>query len=144
MPRGRVSRKETEKPSEKELLKAKIGRPSPTMEAVPVPDEAPTIIGVTESALKDLQHLQSAVSKQIAAGSVTAATQREAAALARAVIALGAEMRQQKKWYEAQQANLTEAEEDEIVLEFIRGLSPARKRKYREAVAEEEGTTILS
>ncbi len=109
-----------------------------------MPTSTPTLLSVTDEALARLQHLQAAVSRQIEAGSVSAATQREAASLSRAIIALGAEMRQQKKWFQTRAGELTDAEVDELVLDFLAGLSPHRKKRYREALAPEEGTTILS
>lgn len=122
----------------------KRGRPSPLEAAVAVPKGEATLEDVTRDALAKLRHLQAAIGRKIAKGEVTAAVQREAGSLSRAIIALGSEMRQQQKAMERDAGSLTEEEEDDLVLEFILELPPRRRKRYRDALMHEKaGQTLL-
>lgn len=122
---------------------AKGGRPSPVEDAVAAPEGTATLESVTQDSLDKLRHMQASISKKLARGEVTAAVAREAAGLARAIIALGAEMRQQAKALEHDAAHLSEEDEDEMVLEFILELPPRRRKRYADALLDKKRARTL-
>lgn len=135
MPRGRTK---GTAPTEKG------GRPSPAEAAIAAPEGVASLEDVTAGALRELRHMQASISAKLAKGELTAAVAREAAALARAIIALGAEMRQQAKALDQQADELSENDEDELLLEFILELPPRRRKRYREALLNAKaGQTLL-
>lgn len=118
--------------------KSKGGRPSPKLAAVAAPKDTGDLLGLTEKTLARLRHIEESIAKRLKKGELTAALAREATGLARAVVALGSEMRQQEKYYEKRGAELTDEETDELLIEFMVELSPARRKRYLDALMSDE------
>ena len=125
----------------------KGGRPSNVMAPVARPelpdDEVEAIRSLTATTLRDLKQLQGAIATQMAAGEVTAAVQREATGLARAIIALGAEQRQQDKYWEDRNTKMSSEEEDQMVIDFLGEVTPSRRARIRVAILEMDAQATL-
>ena len=145
MPRGRVPTKGEEEP--KKARKAQIGRPSPVLAAVEAPeeiaDERSALEDVTTRSLATLRLLEKSINDRIVAGEVTAAVQREASSLSRAIVALGAEARQQAKFYANAAEKLDDDAVEKLVLDWLTETSPARQARVLSALAEMQSENSL-
>lgn len=152
MPRGRVAAEPGEaKPRAKKGPKdgkaPRIGRPSPKVAASapppPVGSEQEGIQEVTSSALATMRSLEKSIRERIAKGELTAAVQREASSLARSIVALGAEQRQQEKFWAERAAKLDDQTIAKLVIEWLAETSPARRDQVAAAIAEMQGENTL-
>jgi len=144
MPRGRPK----SDPSPERGKTTRLGgAPSRVMPKVAVPeleeDEPTALRSLTATTLAKLAQMRDSVSKQMAEGEVTAASQREGAGLARAIVALGAEMRQQEKFYDKEARSMTLDDEEAMIVEWLGEQTPGRRARVRRAMDEMDAETSL-
>lgn len=106
-------------------------------------DEADALRSLTLSSIAKLKQLQAGVSAQMEKGEATAAVQREASALARAIVALGAEMRQQEKFWLKEADRLDLDGEEAIVIEWLGDQTATRRARIRRAMDSMDAETSL-
>jgi hypothetical protein len=120
------------------------GRPSPKTRAVAarysIGTEDQRIAGATTRAIAHLEMLLDAVERQLVAGQLTAALQRESANVARALVALSAARRAQEAAERKRGAAMTAGERLELVKAWLADRGPedcAEVRDYLTALAAE-------
>lgn len=150
MPKGRIPRETAEMADENVTGESPFrgrkkghSRTTVIQDAVRRPKGVASVESLSAESLSKLQHIQTSISQRLEKGELSAALIREAAGLSRSIIALGAEMRQQEKFYEQRVDALTDQEEDELVLEFISELPPHRRRRYRDALLNDDDAPTL-
>lgn len=109
----------------------------------PVKDQPAGLQSLSRDTLQSLRHLLRALQAQMGKGIATAALQREASSLARSITVLGAEMRQQEKFYRDAAGELDDDGIEQVVIEWLQEQPPARRARVREAMAEVDGRNTL-
>jgi len=79
----------------------------------------------------------------VTAPGATPALVNSSANAARALATLSSEMRQNEKHVAQQVLNLTPEQEDEVLLDYLEEIEPARREKFLERLMELRGDSVL-